>query len=251
MPRRGRTGPEPCRKCRVDAIDASLADALPRFGAMEALKFGAFTRCTDCGIAWFFNADRTFLSKIPEHWVESVRRWSDSDLTIGSDTVSALASIGASEPVHSASESITIPCTTRSVSGQVHEKAIVTVSRRPPGHWSPQPRWGNELESVTASRWALPLTVRRAFFETVAESMGFRPVRVLDPKRTEYTLADFSHFFNWNGVAGSDLRLSDRQKRWWELRWRNIVWPCSAQAYYVVDWFTGCETLLCSWSRTA
>jgi hypothetical protein len=73
--------------------------------------------------------------------------------------------------------------------------------------------------------------------------MGFAPVSIEDETGTEYTLGCVSYFFDHNGIRGPSIRLSERQKRWWQ-HWRNVVWPQPAQAYFIVDWFDQCQTLL-------
>src|SRR5262249_32749506 len=124
----------------------------------------------------------------------------------------------------------------------------VLVSKQPPIQ-RPEPatiHWAEELVAVAPSPFALPLSVRIASSEKREEAMGFAPVGIEDRTGTEYTLGSASQFFDYKGVRGPDTRLSNRQKRWWQWRWRNVVFPQPAQAYSLVDWFEQCETLLCS-----
>ena len=71
--------------------------------------------------------------------------------------------------------------------------------------------------------------------------MAFAPVGVSDRQGREYTLGCESHFFDHDGIHGEGLALTGRKKRW-----RRVIWPEPAQAYYFVDWFDGCEELLAS-----
>lgn len=69
--------------------------------------------------------------------------------------------------------------------------------------------------------------------------MGFAPVGIVDRGGNEYTLVSKSHFFDWRGIVGEDIRLSGRQKKW-----RKTVHPEPAEVYFFVDWFEGCEQTL-------
>ncbi|MGH2361921.1 MAG: hypothetical protein ACRDGM_15455 [bacterium] len=227
-----------CRTCEVDGIEGSLLDQFPELKPVEPLKFGHLYQCSKCGQSWFLHEHKHSLNHIRNDYLPLVRHWNQKCLTVGDSVLSTLAGIGGVED-HEAY--ITVPCSVQDMSGQQHEKSIVLVSKQPPFRWPERQKvhWADEVAAVSASPFALPLDVRQASSEKREEAMGFAPVRVVDKKGTEYTLGRRSHFFDHNGIKGEEIRLSGRQKKW-----RDVVWPEEAQAFYFVDWFDGCEELL-------
>ena len=228
-----------CRTCEVVGIEGSLLDQVPELKPVEPLKFGHLYQCSKCGQSWFLHERKQWLHRIHNDHLPLVRHWNQRCLTVGDSVLSILASIGGVEDFYE--DYIAVPCSVQDMSGQQHEKSIVLVSKQPPFGWHERQKvhWADEVAAVAPSPFALPLEVRRASSEKKEESMDFAPVGVVDKLGTEYTLSRESHFFDHNGIKGEEIRLSGRQKKW-----RNIVEPEPAQAFYFIDWFDGCEELL-------
>ncbi len=231
----------PCRTCRLDSIDGSLLVEHPELWRVEAWKFGELYRCSNCGRHWFLHEHRRKISRIHDTLLSLAQHWNRSRLVLNTSQLSVLASIGGVVDYYK--DYVAIPCSARNVSGQQHHKAIVLVARQPPHFWyEPQMvHWADELISVVPSPFALPLEVRRASREKREESMGFAPVGIVDKQGKEYTLGWYGEFFDKQGIRGEEIRLSGRRKRW-----REIVRPEPAEAYYFVDWFDRCEGMLVS-----
>lgn len=233
-----------CRTCDADGIDGSFVDQFPDLKPVEPLKFGHLYQCSRCGCYWFLHEHKRWLSRIHDDSLVLVHRWNESRLTVEASVLNVLASIGGVENFNK--DHFAVPCAIQNVSGQQHEKAIVLISKQPPFGW-PEAHlvhWADELVVVAPSSFALPLSVRQASSEKREEAMGFAPVGVVDKKGIEYTLGCESRFFDYNGTRGEEMRLSGLQKKW-----RNIVWPKAAQAFYFVDWSDQCDKLLVPRSR--
>jgi hypothetical protein len=228
-----------CRTCEVTAIAGSLIDQIPQLTPVEPLKFGHLYRCSKCDRWWFLDDDKHWLHRIDDERLPRVREWHTRSLTANDSLLRVLASIGGTEDQYRGH--IAVPCSVQDVNERHHEKSLVLVSKQPPLGWcEPQAfHWADEMAAVSPSVFALPLEVRRASAEQREESMGFAPVGLVDPRGTEYTLGCAGHFFDHNGIRGDQIRLSGRRKRW-----RNIVPPEPPAAYFLVDWFDGCNELL-------
>jgi hypothetical protein len=230
-----------CRICETDFISGLPVDKFPDLKLVKPLKFGHLYQCSKCGRSWFLPEHKKWLSRIHDAFLPLVHQWDQNRFTIHENILNVLVGIGGAEEYYKGY--ITIPCAIQNISGQKIEKGLVWISKQPPFRW-PDPNlvhWSTELVKVASSPFSLPLAVRRASSEKREEAMGFSPVGVVDKAGTEYTLGCESHFFDRNGVKGEEISLSGRPKKW-----RNVIWPEPAQAYYFVDWFDHCEELLAS-----
>lgn len=230
---------QPCRTCRLDSIEGALLAKYPELRPVELWKFGHLYQCSRCGRQWFLHEHKQRISRIHDDLHPLANYWNQHHFTVDAEILDALASIGGVADYDR--DTIAIPCTVEDVYGQLHEKAIVLVSRQPPYFWyKPQMvHWADALRSVAASPFALPLDVRRVSAEKREESMGFAPVGIEDKQGNEYTLVSVSRFFDWHGIRGEEIRLSGRQEKW---RKRVLAEP--AEAFYFIDWFDQCEELL-------
>jgi hypothetical protein len=229
----------PCRTCQLDSIQGSLLGDYPELRPVEPWKFGHLFQCSRCGRQWFLHEHKQKISRIQDDLRDLAHHWNRAPLTVDATILAVLAGIGGVTDYYR--DQIAIPCSLRHVSGHRYEKAIVLVSRQPPCFWYEPGKvhWAGEVDRVDASAYALPLDVRMACENKSEESMGFAPVGIVDKGGNEYTLVSKSHFFDWRGILGEDIRLSGRQQKW-----RKRVYPEPAEAYFFVDWFEGCEQML-------
>jgi len=235
----------PCRTCKLDIIEGTLLAEFPELRPVEPWKFGHLYQCSRCGRRWFLHEHKRRISRIHDDLLILASHWYQHHLSVDEKILNKLANIGGVADYYR--DQIAIPCTVNDVSGQLHEKAIVLVSRQPPYFWyKPQMvHWADAISSVAASPFALPLEVRRATMEKRDESMGFAPVGIVDKQGNEYTLTSVSRFFDWHRIRGEEIRLSGRQKKW-----RKRVVPEPAEAFYFIDWFDQCQELLASHPKT-
>jgi hypothetical protein len=222
----------------MDGVQGSF-DEFPQLQPVEPWKFGYLYQCSKCRRFWFLHESRHSIRRIQDHLLPLCRHWNTTSLTLDTTNLSALASIGGI--ANKKRTTLTIPCSVQNVSGRYHEKAVVLVSKQPPYFWY-QPtmvHWADEVKAIVPSPFALPSDVRLASAQQEEIAMGFAPTGVRDQNGKEYTLTWESTFFNYRGVKGEEIRLSGRQQKW-----KKQVLPDPADAYYWVDWFDGCQTLL-------
>jgi len=223
----------------VDGISGKLIGRFPNLKPIEPIKFGNLYQCTKCGHFWFLPEHKAFLHRIRDEILPLAQAWKEGEFFVGNDILGVLKEIGGVENYYK--DQIFVPCSVIEKSGIRAEKAIILISKNPPYNWPKKEliHWADEITSVQISPFALPHNVRKASMEKREESMGFSPVGIIDDNEEEYTLGCQSHFFDFKGVKGKDVRLSGREKKW-----KKVVFPGTADAYYFVDWFDGCEKLL-------
>jgi len=229
-----------CRICKTDGITGGFVDQFPELKVVEPLKFGHLYKCEKCNQFWFLHEHKQWLDRIRPEYVPLVRHWNQNTLEIENSALSILSGIGGVPDSYKGY--ISIPCSIRNTAGHKHDKALILISKQPPFRWPEEQRvcWADEIDGIYPSVFALPFDVRRVSCEKEEEAMGFAPVGVLDKQGTEYTLACESYFFDYNGIKGEEIRLSGSPQK----KWKRIIYPEPAQAYYFVDWFDQCEDLL-------
>lgn len=235
--------PVRCSTCNgVDGVQGEPPDGLLR---VEAWKFGVLYRCSYCERSWFQSDDRRQIDRIQEHLLPLALHWNATPLSVDETLLHKLAAIGGT--TKPSRQYIGVPCSVKTISGEMHDKALVMFSKRPPYFWY-QPEmvhWADEIADILPSDFALPLDVRRATLEKQEVRMGFAPVGIVDSQGREYTLSHETNFLNAEGLKGKEVRLSGRQRGW-----KKRVLPTPVEHYYFVDWFPQCEEwLLASHSR--
>ncbi len=212
---------------------------------VKSLKFGHLYACRLCGLYWVLDDGRYAMTRVPHDRRDILHEWNENQLTIDQEQLTVLDAIGGTGPKYWMGHDrvIAIPCAIRTRSGERIDPAVVWITKRPPIDDIPsRVRLYRNIGAVEASRFALPMDVRRATVLANEIRMGFSPTRVVAANGTPFVLHWSTSLLNQNGITGSEIRLSAKRFKMDEPV--TIAETDFTHAtYFFADWFAGAENL--------
>jgi len=144
------------------------------------LKKGTLFQCKSCGGHWYLDSDEQFMNHVKDEKLETIELWSNSGQKLSSEQVEALRLIGSTPPdlYGNGSKFTETPCEVRTKNGETFECAIVSIQSHAPFEDWRDYKLASEIESISVSRYALPLEVRLKTTQADEIRMGFAPTLV-------------------------------------------------------------------------
>jgi DNA-directed RNA polymerase subunit RPC12/RpoP len=185
----------------------------PKYLQFESdLRIGQLYYCPYCEQRWFLDGEEKWISIVPSDRLQYIEKWNSKSLQFSDAELVQLKAIGATPPdlYGNGKEVISIPCEVTDKSGNVYKKAMIRFQSRPPiDDWQKNWHFSDEIESFRASDLCLNQNVRVASSQSKEIRMGFAPTKVQDPKGNQYLLNWTTNFFDYKGVKGKEIVLSE------------------------------------------
>ncbi len=224
-----------CRSCEVDGITKSAIDQFKNIVAISKIKTVIEYKCDKCETLWVLADNAQFISKIVRK--ESYAKWKSQSWMPTIDQMQILNQIIGAPDYYETN--VYFPCKIRLPNGLWVQKAILIATT---GDCFGRYLIDQEVtilddnHGISPSDYALPANVRAATMIAREKSMGYAPVNVKDTRGNRYTLSNPMHFFEKNGVRGTEVILDDSP-----YHGKNIVHPDWAEMYLICDMFD-CKT---------
>ena len=199
--------------CARTGKDPRLSALRSHLKREERLKFGRLYRCPDCDQAWYLDASAAMATRVPRAREALLRDWSSEPLPLTAPFAAALGAIGSVAGDRYGDRRVTdrIPCSIQFSDGAIEDPCLVLVTDFPPIlETLTRVRLFRHVAQVRETEFALPLTVRSATRSAEERNMGFAPTAVEDPSGRMFLLNWSADVFDYDGVRGKDIQLSDR-----------------------------------------
>jgi len=215
----------------VDGITKSAIDQFKNIVAISKIKTVIEYKCDKCETLWVLADNAQFISKIVRK--ESYAKWKSQSWMPTIDQMQILNQIIGAPDYYETN--VYFPCKIRLPNGLWVQKAILIATT---GDCFGRYLIDQEVtilddnHGISPSDYALPANVRAATMIAREKSMGYAPVNVKDTRGNRYTLSNPMHFFEKNGVRGTEVILDDSP-----YHGKNIVHPDWAAMYLICDMF--------------
>ena len=212
----------------------------------QSLKFGNLYQCRNCDLYWFLDDDDLNMHRVTPDKTESLFTWAGCELRPTAAQIKRFQEIGATGPDQygNGRGEITIPGAIETVNGQLHDPALILITKMPPiADWQHQTLLGTDVDTISKSDFALPLDVRLATLSADELLMGYAPTRVQAIDGRNFILNWSPNFFASGQLKGCDISLSSVAFQ--EGSETPLIDADPQQVTYVYyDWFPGCESLI-------
>jgi hypothetical protein len=212
---------------------------------VKGLKFGHLYACELCMRNWVLDGTGRTMTRVPDERLDILNKWNSTSLAIAPEQLRILDSIGGTALSYwiGQDRAVAIPCAISKSSGELFDPAIVLITERPPiDSFSSRIMLFDGIGTITPSRFALPLKVRKATITAKEIRMGFAPTRVKSADGTPFLLHWGTSLFVQDGITGSEIRLSRRPFRMDESVAATEP-DTTHTTYFFADWFKGAEKL--------
>jgi hypothetical protein len=215
----------------VDGIDKSLIDRCNNLSATSKFKTVVEYKCGKCETLWVLAENAQFMSKVVRK--ELYEKWKSRPWLPTSSQMAILKQVVGAPDYYEKNKYF--PCKITLPTGVQIQKAILIATTGDCFGKFPLDRDVTiltESHGISPSDYALPAEVRAATMVAREKSMGYAPVNVKDTRGNRYTLSNPMHFFEKNGVRGTEVILDDSP-----YHGKNIVHPDWAEMYLICDMF--------------
>ncbi len=240
-------------KYAKEGKDRGFSKLASQLECVRPLKYGHLYRHKKREQFWYLDDDEIHMSRIQKGDLDNLLEWDSRELTLSSEQVNILSSIGATEADNDGNGRgvFKIPCAVTNRSGQVLDPCLIKISKQPPYIQSEKSvLLGNKVNEIAPTSYALQSNVRVATYKAEELRMGFAPTFVKTIEGQLFILNWTMDIFFYDGIQGKDIELS-REDHSLDAVAPIIGLSDVSFVNIYIDWYEGCESLLINMPQSA